>query len=392
MKIAIKTNKTVDITDLIPNFALFFDASIPATISLNGNKISQWLDRSLNGFHATQTNVNYQPTYTSFNGFFGINHPGIGGLISNTFLQITIPANFPTINGVLYVATDKYIAALPINIPSSANDRTMEVTSGTANNLTGWIIFNGTPTSDQDSRIINYLKIKGANSGIATSLNMEFCAENISTTAYINPIIAQVTSLEPLTSINTSNVTNFNHAFRRLKTTQFPLINTSAGTSFSQTWLGSTSLTSFPSLDLSKATILAFAWLSCSNLISFPAMDFRAANNFTQAWLSCRLNAESVDNILISIAAGLANNPSKSLAVNGGSSTLTGTNNSGPTTTSRRTGAWGTANSGWNSWEFNLSQINETISEITYDFRNGISGQGAKNWLAAKGWAIATNN
>jgi hypothetical protein len=383
MKIAIKTNKTVDITDLIPKFVMFFDASIPTTISLNGNKISQWLDRSLNGFHATQANISYQPTYASFDSFFGVNHPGIGGVISNTFLQVSIPANFPAIDGILYVATDRYIVPFPISIPSSTNSRIMEITSGTSGNLTGWILFNGTPTTEEDSRIINYLTIKGANSQTATSFNMEFCIETINS-AYTNPILGFVTDLSSLLSANTSNVIGFNHAFRRLKTTQFPLIDTSSGTGFSQTWLGA-NLIEFPALNLSKAVVLAFAWQLCSNLVSFSAMDFRAGNNFQQAWQNCKLNAESVDNILISIAAGLANNPSKSLATNGGASALTGTNNSAPTNTNRR------ATNNWNSWEFNLSQINESISGTIYDFRNGITGQQAKNWLAAKGWAIATN-
>ena len=114
-------------------------------------------------------------------------------------------------------------------------------------------------------------------------------------------------------------------------------------------------------------------------------MDFRACNNFQETWRNCKLNTESVDNILISIAAGLANNPTKILAANGGSFTLTGGTNSVPGAINRRS-SWGA-----NAWEFNLSQINETISATTYNFTAGITGQQAKNWLAAKGWAIATN-
>jgi hypothetical protein len=150
-------------------------------------------------------------------------------------------------------------------------------------------------------------------------------------------------------------------------------------------WFGTTGLTSFPFVNLSKATDISFSWSGCSNLTLFPAMDFRAATAFENTWRNCKLNQESVDNILISIAAGLANNPTKILAANGGSLTLSGGTNAAPGTANRRT-TWGV-----NAWEFNLSQINENISGTIYDFRNAITGQQAKNWLAAKGWAIATN-
>lgn len=409
MKIAIKTNKTADITDLIPKFVIFFDASIPTTITRDANnKISGWLDRSLNQFHATQTTLAYQPTYTSFNSFFGISCTSLGG-VNNSFLQFSIIANFPEINGILYVATDKYVLPLPINILSSISNRTFEITGGTSNLLTGLILFQGAPTSDEDSRIVSYLSIKGSNSQTLTNATMDFCVET-SSSLYLNPLIAQVNSLSSWSQIDTSNIITFNQTWRKMiKPTTFPIIDTSTATSIQQAWFGMTGLTSFPALnfgnvwnarsawlgttgltsfpfvDLSKATDISFSWSGCSNLTLFSAMDFRAATAFENTWRNCKLNQESVDNILISIAAGLANNPTKILAVNGGSSTLTGGTNAAPGTINRRS-SWGA-----NAWEFNLSQVNENISGTLYDFRNGITGQQAKNWLAAKGWAIATN-
>jgi|694.fasta_scaffold08301_6 hypothetical protein len=409
MKIAIKTNKTADITDLIPKFVVFFDASIPTTITRDANnKISGWLDRSLNQFHATQTTLTYQPTYTSFNSFFGINCTSLSG-VNNSFLQFTINADFPAINGILYVATDKYVLPLPINISSSSSNRTFEITGGTSNLLTGLILFQGEPNEDEDSRIVSYLSIKGSNSLTLTNVIMDFCVET-SSSLYLNPLMAQVNNLSSWNQINTSNVISFNQAWRKItKPTTFPIIDTSTATSIQQAWLGMTGLTSFPILNfgnvqtarsawlgnagltsfpfvaLSKATDISFSWSGCSNLTLFPAMDFRAATAFENTWRNCKLNQESVDNILISIAAGLANNPTKILAANGGSFTLTGGTNAAPGTTNRRS-SWGA-----NVWEFNLSQINENISGTIYDFRSGITGQQAKNWLAAKGWAIATN-
>ena len=410
MKLAIKTNKTADITDLIPKFVVFFDASLSITITRDANnKISGWLDRSLNGYHATQPISGYQPTYTSFNGFFGIGLSSVN-TVNNSFLQFTVPANF-SVNGILYVATDKYILPLPIDIATSASARTFELTGGIANALTGLVLFNDTPTSDEDSRITSYLRLKGAGTLPLASLNMDFCVQLSSASGlYGNPLLRQVSSLNALRNLDMNSLNSITKAFLAFsKITQFPVIDTRNISNINQTWfgmsglqsfpaldlsnvtqatsawLGCTSLVSFPALNLSKATQLNTAWNGCSNLTTFPAMDFRACNNFQETWRNCKLDQVSVDEILISIAAGLANNPTKILAANGGSFTLTGTNNAVPGTINRRS-SWAA-----NAWEFNLSQINETISTTTYNFTNGITGQEAKAWLAAKGWAIATN-
>lgn len=416
MKLAIKTNKTVDITDLIPKFVVFFDASLPVTITRDANnKISGWLDRSLNGFHATQTTSGNQPNYTSFNNnnFFGISFPNLNP-VNNGFLRFTIRANFGDINGTLYLATDKYVLQLPVNVPNnSLSQQTFEITGGRANVLTGLVLVNGSLSTDEESRLGIYFRVKGANSETLTILNMDLCTETTGTTLYTNPLIKQITGLEtPTQSLNTTSLINLNQAFRGLNKvisfsssfdtsnvtsivqtwfgmvnlTSFPPLNFSNVTNATSAWFRNSALSSFPAVNLSKAFTLAFTWFDCINLTTFPAMDFRACNDFQETWRNCKLNAESVDEILISIAAGLANNPTKILAANGGSLTLTGVTNAGPTNTNRRMN-WANRN----SWEFNLSQINETIATITYNFTNGISGADAKAWLAAKGWAIATN-
>ena len=413
MKLAIKTNKTADITDLIPKFVVFFDASIPITITRDANnKISGWLDRSLNGFHATQLISGNQPNYTSFDGFFGIGFSNVNS-VNNGFLQFTVPADFSVSNGILYVATDKYLLPLPINIATSASARTFEITGGIANILTGLILFNGTPTPDEDSRITSYLRLKGANRLPLASLNMDFCVQPSSVSGlYGDPLLRQVSSLNALGILDMNSLNNVTKAFLALnKITEFPVIDSRNITSINQTWFGMSGLQSFPALNLSnvtnarsaflgctgissffnsfsnlsKAIDVAFAWNGCTNLVNFPAMNFAAANTFESTWTNCKLNTESIDNILISIAAGLANNPNKVLATNGGNSTLTGGTNSAPGTFNRR------VNWGANAWEFNLSQVNENISATTYNFTNGITGLQAKAWLAAKGWAIATN-
>lgn len=49
--------------------ALWLDAADASTITLNGSTVSQWSDKSGNGFHVTQSTASAQPTYqaTGFN-------------------------------------------------------------------------------------------------------------------------------------------------------------------------------------------------------------------------------------------------------------------------------------------------------------------------------------
>lgn len=42
---------------------IWLDAADSSTITLNGNNVSQWSDKSGNGYHATQSTAAYQPTY-----------------------------------------------------------------------------------------------------------------------------------------------------------------------------------------------------------------------------------------------------------------------------------------------------------------------------------------
>ena len=44
---------------------MWLDASDASTITLNGSTVSEWRDKSGNGFHATQATANNQPTFTS---------------------------------------------------------------------------------------------------------------------------------------------------------------------------------------------------------------------------------------------------------------------------------------------------------------------------------------
>jgi len=77
-----------------------------------------------------------------------------------------------------------------------------------------------------------------------------------------------LTDFPKLTS--TSKVTNWNYAFTAIDDpTSWPDTDTSAGTSFVQTWYACYGLTSFQETDMSKATNLNAAWSSCTALANF---------------------------------------------------------------------------------------------------------------------------
>lgn len=75
-------------TNLGSSLALWLDADDASTITLNGSSVSQWGDKSANGFNVSQINAAQQPSYTlnSLNG-----RPGIdwGSIANNKTLTIT---------------------------------------------------------------------------------------------------------------------------------------------------------------------------------------------------------------------------------------------------------------------------------------------------------------
>ena len=96
------------------------------------------------------------------------------------------------------------------------------------------------------------------------------------------------TSLTSFPLINTSSGTNFSSAWNNCNSlTSFPAIDTSSGTNFSYAWQSCTSLTSFPEIDTSSGTNFSNAWYGCSSLTSFPAIDTSSGTNFIQTWYEC---------------------------------------------------------------------------------------------------------
>lgn len=87
-----------------------------------------------------------------------------------------------------------------------------------------------------------------------------------------------------------SAITLFDAAwYECMAITEFPFIDTSSGTDFSQSWASCTGIdTTFPLLDFSKATGLYSSWDFAKKMPSpFPSIDTSSCTDFTQTWRYC---------------------------------------------------------------------------------------------------------
>lgn len=72
----------------ISGLSVWFDASDSSTITLNGSAVSQWNDKSGNGYNASQITANNQPAYTSNarNGLAAVTFDGSNdSLVTSSF-------------------------------------------------------------------------------------------------------------------------------------------------------------------------------------------------------------------------------------------------------------------------------------------------------------------
>lgn len=161
-------------------------------------------------------------------------------------------------------------------------------------------------------------------------------------------------------------------------------------TVFWDTWSNNPNLTSFTKINTSSAQTMHATWYNCINLNNIDPIDTRNATNFNVTWNNCALTQESVDNAIISIAAGVANNRIKTIStVN---DVLTGGGNSIPGEVNRRSLTPVAGQRVWESWEEqnpsgsnqSIRYVNETIGNIVFNFQKNITGFGVKNWLKAK--------
>ena len=83
--------------------ALWLDAADASTITLSGSTVSQWSDKSGNGFHVTQATASAQPTYSaaSLNGLNTLSFDGINDTMA-TVVDTLPRSNSPRSMFVVY--------------------------------------------------------------------------------------------------------------------------------------------------------------------------------------------------------------------------------------------------------------------------------------------------
>jgi hypothetical protein len=442
-KIAIKTNATADISSILPEVLRFYDATATSTITLasvGSNNITSWGDRSVNNVPATQSVSSEQPIYNPATGTelrtinmsplrnflinFGTNafsgtvyiadadHGVLDFAISvgaNTILNVWTKANFQPRNP----QSNAFLKVIGIVITSNPNHRS--------------IIENYFGSKSQNLKYSNATSFKNF---WLTESNNSFFAYRVSSFPLLNTqnvtnmdlAWENCTSLTSFPLLNTQNVTSMYGAwFQCTSLTSFPLLNTQNVTNMIYAWFRCSSLTSLPSLNTQNVTSMQEAWLECTSLTSFPSLNTQNVTNIENTWFRCSsLTQLSLDNILISIATGFANNIGKTITnvmgIFSGVTAILSHQNRRPeadlneTNTQDTISNWNTIidsylsnqitltemrnqhaaqidiyNTKWKTWEQALRNTNESLNGVQYNFSNGtVSGQKARFWILAK--------
>jgi len=227
---------------------------------------------------------------------------------------VTVPVGGFT--GTMVLATDQGTASYGVNIPAGPYDiggRGGQYFPGNA--IVGQVIRDGALSAGDAAATEAYFVANGATASYGAVTNFSGFWRDwseitsfplIDTSAGTSFFLAwdNCRSLASFPLINTSAGTDFRLAWRDCRSlTSFPLVDTSSGTTFNQTWRDCRSLTSFPLIDTSSGTDFKLAWYNCNSLTSFPANAFDnvSGGNFANAFLNTALTQTSIDNILVSL-------------------------------------------------------------------------------------------
>jgi len=246
---------------------LFQDSAGTTPVTVATNPIGYFGDNSGNANHATQATAAARPTYQT--------GPARATLDKvDDRLSATVPTGGFT--GTMVLATDQGTASYGVNIPAGPYDiggRGGQYFPGTA--LVGQVIRDRALSEGEAAATEAYFVGNGATAGYGSVTNFSSFWRNWT----------EITSF-PL--IDTSAGTSFYRPWQNCASlTSFPLIDTSAGTNFFRAWYHCTSLTSFPLIDTSAGANFSQAWRDCTSLTSFPLIDTSAGANFSEAWQNC---------------------------------------------------------------------------------------------------------
>jgi len=262
------------------------------------------LDKSGRANHAVQATAAARPTYQT-----GPARATIDKVDDR--MTVTVPVGGFT--GTMVLGTDQGTASYGVNIPAGPYEiggRGGQHFPGTA--IVGQVIRDGALSDREAAATEAYFVENGATAGYGSVTDFssywrewsELTSFPLIDTSAGTSFFAAWYGCYSLTSfplIDTSAGTSFFAAWKNCTgLTSFPLIDTSSGTDFKQAWFGCSSLTSFPLIDTSAGTDFNLSWYGCTGLTSFPLIDTSSGTDFKQTWSGC--------SSLTTIPAGLFDN------------------------------------------------------------------------------------
>ena len=260
--------------------SLFQDAAGTVAVTADGDPVGLVIDQSPNSNNAPQSVSAAKSTYRASPDRLSLDKV-------DDALIVTVPAGGWT--GTMVLATDQGTASYGVSIDAGAYYLGGEYFPGNA--IVGALFRDGALSAEEKANVEAYFVGNGA------------VASYGAVSSFYNfwRLRSEITEF-PL--IDTSSGTSFRAAWNGCRSlTSFPLIDTSSGTDFGYAWRDCWSLTSFPLIDTSSGTDFSVAWYDCSSLTTFPANAFDnvKGGDFSAAFLYTALDQTSIDGILVSL-------------------------------------------------------------------------------------------
>ena len=339
----------------------FYDSSIEGTIKKVGNLVNKWIPRSNKDKQvATQSlasrfpilKKDKQSTYIDFQRQDrALNFPFPAGFIGRVFISsldgfLNLPVAIPNNSKVRAAGTSFFLRWNWDNNWQSPLLGLLFVKEEIWDSLTvlerdslekllkDWHISKGGKNDDFSSLTSLRSRFLGGDSfyNWATEFNVPINTANVRdlTLAFHGSV-----NFRYIPWMNTSRVITFASTLNALTRLEaLPLFDTVSTTSLSAAFRA-TAIKTVPPFNTSRVQFFGYTFDQNTQLISFPLINTTAATNFINFCWSCSLSQQSVDNVLISIAAGFAANPTKKLQLSGEKRVLTDGANAQPSNTIR---------------------------------------------------------
>ena len=307
--------------------SLFQDAAGTVPVTADGDPDGLTIDQSPNSINASQSTSAARPTYNANPDRLSLDKV-------DDALIITVPTG--GWNGTMVLATDDGTASYGISIPAGAYELGGQYFPGTA--IVGALFRDGALTAGEKTGAEGYFVGNGATASYGAITNFsrywqgrqeitEFPLVDTSNGTTFFEAWFQCVKLVSFSLIDTSSAESLRDAWREcFKLAIFPLIDTSSVSNFRQAWQ-STLIADFPLLDTSSGTNFYATWNACGSLTTFPATFFDniKGGNLSLAFSNTNLNEASIDGILVSLVASGIATGTRTFDQSGGSAPSVGT-------------------------------------------------------------------